>query len=176
MYHFQSVWQAKCPTGPVDLHLLPSLIATYNEMVKARIFTSHVSGRGNIFGSVRLCVCLCLFVLCSLNCWTHGPLNLAHALRTIISRTSLKVKVKGQGHQGQKCKNSSFQPSFIKRWPKGHRSRSQGQVQSCLGSLVPHRLAEGAARGRFHLFHIHEKGTYVPVNLGVLGEIMIAGR
>ncbi len=54
---------------------------------------------------------------------------MAHALRTIISRTSLKVKVIGQdqSHQGQKCKNSRFQPSFRKDGP---RSRSQGSSRS----------------------------------------------
>ncbi len=35
------------------------------------LFTSCVSGRGNIFGGV--CVCVCLFVLCRLNRSTYGP-------------------------------------------------------------------------------------------------------
>ncbi len=50
------------------------------------IFTFHISGRGHIFGSVRVCVCLCvcLFALCRLNRWTY---------------CSKKVKVVGQGHR-----------------------------------------------------------------------------
>ncbi len=35
------------------------------------IITSRVRGRGNIFGSVRLSVCL--FALSLLNCWTYEP-------------------------------------------------------------------------------------------------------
>ncbi len=35
------------------------------------IVTSHISRRGNIFGSVRLSVCL--FALCRLKGWTYVP-------------------------------------------------------------------------------------------------------
>ncbi len=87
------------------------------------IITSCVSGRGNVFGSVRLSVC-------------SEPLdlrtqNLAHTLRTIISRTSLKVK--GQGHQGQKCQHSSFQSSFRKGDPRSRSRGSRSQKPKVVG-------------------------------------------
>ncbi len=37
------------------------------------IFASRVSGRGNIFGSVHVYMCVCLFALCRLNLWTYRP-------------------------------------------------------------------------------------------------------
>ena len=51
--------------------------------------------------SVHVYVCECLSV-CTLQLkhWTYRP-KLAHRLRTIISRMSMKVKVIGQGPQGQ---------------------------------------------------------------------------
>ncbi len=36
------------------------------------LITSHVSGRGNLFGSIRLCVPVHLFALCRPNHWTYS--------------------------------------------------------------------------------------------------------
>ncbi len=53
---------------------------------------------------------------------------MTHTLRTIISRTSTKVI--GQGHQGQKCRNFSFQPEVFlqKRWSKVKATRVKVKV------------------------------------------------
>ena len=40
-------------------------------LITSMLITSCVSGRGNIFDSVHLCVCP--FALCRLNRWTNGP-------------------------------------------------------------------------------------------------------
>ncbi len=46
-----------------------------------------------------------------------------------------KVKVKGHGHQGQRCKNSSFRPSFRKAGPRSRQwgSRSQRSRSKVIG-------------------------------------------
>ena len=45
-------------------------------------------------------------------------------------------KSQGQGHQGQRSRSP--------------RSKVVVQGHSCLGSFVPHQLAGGVTRGRFH--------------------------
>ncbi len=61
------------------------------------IFTFSVSGRGNIFGSVRLCVCLCV-CLCSAG-WTVGPTDLIFGAR--IKDHHILDKFEGQGHRSK---------------------------------------------------------------------------
>ena len=100
---------------------------------------------------VRVCVCVCVRLsVCTLE---------AKPLISNIFRTSSKVKVKGQGHQGKKnvnipvfslvhekmwskvkVKGRRSRSNVIKVKVKGSRSTSQGQGQSCLGSFLLHRL------------------------------------
>ena len=73
------------------------------------LFTSRVSGRGYRNGAVCVsvcvceCVCVCVFVSAltaeSFDIWSP---NLVQGLTLIISRTSVLVKVKDQGHDVQK--------------------------------------------------------------------------
>ena len=60
------------------------------------------TGRGNIFGNMRVSVCVSV-ALYRLNHWTYGSKFGTHSKDHHISD-----KLKGQGHQGQKC----FQPSI----------------------------------------------------------------
>ena len=58
------------------------------------IFASLVSGKGNIFGSVCVSVCVCLFALCRLNRWTNGP-KIWH------THWGLSYLGRGEGHRSK---------------------------------------------------------------------------
>ena len=60
------------------------------------LFTSRVSGRGNIFYDVRVCVCLLVCLRSS--GWTVGPTDLKFS--THIKDPQISDKFEGQGHQG----------------------------------------------------------------------------
>ena len=68
--------------------------------------------------SVRLYECLLRFAG-----WTVGPSDLKFG--THIKDYYILDEFEGQGHQGQKYENSSFQPSI---WKGGPRSRSRGST------------------------------------------------
>ena len=72
--------------------------------------------------SVSLCICL------RPTGWTVEPTDLKFDAR--IKDHHISDEFKGQGHQGQKCQNSSFQSSFRKGRP---RSRSRGSRSKVVG-------------------------------------------
>ncbi len=92
------------------------------------IFTSSV--REELIFSVE---CVCLF----------APIMDHH----------VSDEFEGQGHQGQKCKNSSFQPSIRKMWSKVQVTRANFKVVCRGGEFSTVRPRSGnATHGRFHSY------------------------
>ena len=90
--------------------------ATWSKNVR-QIFTSRVSGRGNILGSVRPSVCL--FPLCRPNRWTYRP-KIWHIKD--IKDHHISDKFEGQGHRSRSPRSRmselQFSAQFQKRWSK----------------------------------------------------------
>ncbi len=86
------------------------------------IFTSHVSGRGNVLGPVCLSVCVCVCILAT------KPLDLHLKIGTHVLLDNISDKLEGEGHRSNvkvtKVKNVKV---LFSAYYQKIRSRDQGQ-------------------------------------------------
>ncbi len=106
--------------------------------VQLPVITSCISWRGNMFGSIRVCLSVCI-------------LQAALKFSVHFKDHHILDKFEGQGHRSKVKVTMAKSPSIRKGGPSsrssGSRSRSQGQGKKSWASFLPHPREGCATNG-----------------------------